>query len=95
MSTIIRYLNPHTGQPATEADRMAGHAHYVECDHQGVPLRDKANLCRAYGSPDDLSPEEKHAVWRDSDPHVTQTQAPAAAETAAIRAELAKRYPGV
>jgi hypothetical protein len=91
MSTIIRYLNPHTGDPATEADRLAGNAHYIECDHEGVPLRNATGRCQAYGSPDELSPEEKHATWRGSDPHVAHVHAPSADETAAIRAQLHAR----
>jgi hypothetical protein len=91
-NTIIRLLNPHTGKPATEDDRLAGTAHWVECDHQGVPLRNVHGQCVAYSSPDTLSAREQVDAWRDADPQAHTQQAPSADDTAAIRAYLAAKY---
>ncbi|MGC3026150.1 hypothetical protein ACPUER_13545 [Burkholderia sp. DN3021] len=99
MSTVIRYLNRRTGQPATHEDELAGLAHYIECDHLGVPLRNAAGQCVAYSGPEALSHAERvEAVQtiRYADPkNSTQSgsySAPSPEDTAAIRDYLASKY---
>ncbi|MGY6160469.1 hypothetical protein [Paraburkholderia strydomiana] len=92
MSTIIRFLHQHTGQPATENDRLSGDAHWVECDHLGVPIRNSNGQCNAFASPDTLSAREQVDMWRETDPQVQMQQASTEDDTAAIRAYLAAKY---
>lgn len=99
MSTVIRYLNHRTGQPATHEDELAGLAHYIECDHLGVPLRNASGQCVAYSGPETLSHAERvEAVEtiRYADPkNSTQSRgysAPNPKDTAAIRDYLAAKY---
>ncbi|WP_175888326.1 hypothetical protein [Burkholderia contaminans] len=99
MSTVIRYLNRRTGQPATHEDELAGLAHYIECDHLGVPLRNAAGQCVAYSGPESLSHAERIETVqtiRYADPkNSTQSgsySAPSPEDTAAIRDYLASKY---
>ncbi|HEJ2441811.1 TPA: hypothetical protein SLZ45_003336 [Burkholderia multivorans] len=94
MSNVIRFLNYRTGQPATDADIQAGLAHHVECDHLGVPLRNAAGQCVAYGGPESLSHSQRVEVVqavRQSDQYQAH-EAPSHEDTAAIRDYLAAKY---
>lgn len=91
MSNVIRFLNYRTGQPATQADIEAGLAHYVECDHQGVPIRNAQGQCVGYAGPESLTHAERvEAVQTIRG--TQQCQAPSPEDTAAIRDYLAAKY---
>ncbi|AJY42434.1 hypothetical protein I6G56_11735 [Burkholderia humptydooensis] len=99
MSNVIRFLNYRTGQPATQADIEAGLAHYVECDHQGVPIRNVQGQCVAYAGPESLNHAERAEsvqTIRYAEPkNSTQSgsyNAPSPEDTAAIRDYLAAKY---
>ncbi|MCW3504360.1 hypothetical protein [Burkholderia cenocepacia] len=99
MSTVIRYLNHRTGQPATHEDELAGLAHYVECDHLGVPFRNAAGGCIAYSAPESLAHAERvefvQTIRYDEPKNSTQSgsySAPSPEDTAAIRDYLAAKY---
>ncbi|MBU9680901.1 hypothetical protein KTF37_29055 [Burkholderia multivorans] len=94
MSNVIRFLNYRTGQPATQADIQAGLAHYVECDHQGVPIRNAQGQCVAYAGPESLTHAERvEAVQTIREtPQYQAHEAPNSEDTAAIRDYLAAKY---
>lgn len=66
----------------------------VAADHTGKPYRlETTGQAQVYQNPSEMSPEWRISTWRGSDPHVTHTQAPTAAETESIKAQLrAKGY---
>ncbi|VVE10529.1 hypothetical protein PIN31115_02593 [Pandoraea iniqua] len=50
--SMVRRMNIKTGAPATEVDEASGHAHWVECDHQGRVIRDANRAVVSYGGPE-------------------------------------------